>query len=115
MHQNNGVASTYTVAKAKFGLCYLHCIPEKISHQTKLSRRTGGDQKDARCAGWLAGGSAWTFSPVSWDCVPHCGHYWQIPAGGYLALCSEVPKCFRGFANMLNWNLLLHMSCVTCG
>jgi len=91
------------VTKAKDSLCYLHCIPDKISHQTELSRRTRGDQQDARCTGWLACGSAWTVSPDGWDSVPHCGHYWPIPAGGYLALCSEVPKFFRAFANMLDW------------
>lgn len=95
MHQNDGIASTYNVAKAKDSWCYLHCIPDKISHHTELSRRTRGDQQDARCSGWLACGSAWTVSPGSWDSVPHCGHYWPIPAGGYLALCSEVVKFLR--------------------
>jgi hypothetical protein len=32
-----------------------------------------------------------------------------------LALCSGVPKCFRAFDTLLNWNLLLNMSCRTRG
>ena len=104
VHQNNEIASTYSVSKAKDSLCCLDCIPETISHQKEPSRGTKVDQQFARCAGWLACGSASTVLPGTWDSVPHCGCYWQIPAGGYLALCLEVPKRFRAFANLLNWN-----------
>jgi hypothetical protein len=104
VHQNNGIASTYIVSKAKDSLCYLHCITEKISHQKRSSKSFNGEQQNAIWAGFLACVSAWSLSPERWDSVPHCGHYWQIPAGGYLAFCSEVSKCFRAFANLLNWN-----------
>jgi len=104
IHQNNEIASTYNASKAKDSLRYLDCIPETISHETKLSRRTRGDKQFARCAGWLACGSASTVLPGTWDSIHHCRHYRQIPPGGYLALCSEVPECFRTFANLLNWN-----------